>query len=232
MQIKLCVPHVFKAGPIDPIEFSHVHGRPLGETLSRVLRCSRARSGSNPVDAVGDAGRVVKRRSLPRMVGYALATVVFAGVVTRLVWRDSDADRWLIGVGGSLLFLIGVWQTAQAVLMLWRSWQLRLFGEDAWAVLTDKQGRYNAESITFWTAQVQGPEFTCTIDNGPWDPGRVGERVLVRRHVPSGQTELQPRPAPVGTLIRDIVGPFALVGVAAAFTGIGFGVLWALDLLR
>ncbi|NLU80953.1 hypothetical protein HCA58_21880 [Micromonospora sp. HNM0581] len=151
--------------------------------------------------------------------------------MTRLASRDSDTDRWLIGVGGSLLFLIGVWQTAQAVLMLWRSWQLRLFGEDTWAVLTDKVGRYDAESNTLWTAHVEGPDFTCTIDNGVWNPGRVGERVLVRRHLPSGQIELLPRPAPVGTLIRDIVGPFVLVVVASAFTGIGFGVLWALDLL-
>ena len=166
------------------------------------------------------------------MIGYALAAVVFAGVVTRLAARDSGADRWLIGVGGSLFFLIGVWQTASGVLMIWRSWQLRLFGEDAWAVLTDKEGRDDADSNTFWTAQVEGPGFICTIDNGAWDPGRVGERVLVRRHVPSGQAELRPMPAPVGNLIRDIVGPFALVLVAGALAGIGFGVLWALDLLR
>lgn len=172
-----------------------------------------------------------RRRSLPRMIGYALAAVVFAAVVTRLAARDSDADRWLIGVGGSLFLLIGVWQTAQAVLMIWRSWQLRLFGEDAWAVLTDKQGRDDADSNTFWTAHVEGPGFTCTIDNGARDPGPVNERVLVRRHAPSGQAELRPAPAPVGSLIRDMVGPFALVLVAGALAGIGFGVLWALDLL-
>jgi hypothetical protein len=173
-----------------------------------------------------------RRRSLPRTVGGALAAVVLAGVVTRLVSRDSDADRWLIGIGGSIVLLAGFWQAAQGVHMIWRSWQLRLFGADAWAVLTDKQGRDDADSTTFWTARVEGPGFACTIDNGARDPGRVGERVLVRRHVPSGQTELQPAPAPVGTLIRDVVGPFALVLLAGAFTGIGFGVLWALDLLR
>ncbi|MDG4763771.1 hypothetical protein O7632_06550 [Solwaraspora sp. WMMD406] len=172
-----------------------------------------------------------KRRSLPRMVGYALAAVVLAGVVARLVSRDGGTDRWLIGVGGSLIFLIGVRQTAQGVLMLWRSWQLRLFGEDVRAVLTDKERRYNADSDTVFTAHLKGPDFTCTIHTGAWDPGRVSESVLVRRHVPSGQTELLPRPAPVGNLIRDIVGPFALVAVTGAFAGIGFGVLWALDLL-
>ena len=172
-----------------------------------------------------------RRRSRPRMIGYALAAVVVAGVVTRLAARDSGADRWLMGVGGGLLFVIGVWQTVQAVLLIWRSWQLRLFGADAWAVLTGKEGRDDADSNTFWKAQVEGPGFACTIDTGVWDPGRVGERVLVRRHVPSGQAELRPTPAPVGNLIRDIVGPFALVLVAGALAGIGFGVLWALDLL-
>jgi hypothetical protein len=172
-----------------------------------------------------------KRRGLFGRVGYVLVAVVFAGVAVRLVSLDSDADRWLIGVGGSFLFLVGVRQTAQTVLMIWRSWQLRLFGEDSWAVLTDKQSRYTVESNTYWTAQVEGPDFRYTIDNGLWNPGRVGERVLVRRHLPSGQIELLPRPAPVGNLIRDIVGPFALVFVAGAFAGIGFGVLWALDLL-
>lgn len=166
------------------------------------------------------------------MVGYALAAVVLVGVVARLVSRDSGTDRWLIGAGGSILLFIGVRQTGQFVLMLWRSWQLRLLGEDVWVVLTDKERRHNAESDTLWTAHLAGPDFTCTIDNGVWDPGRVGERVLVRRHVPSGQTELLPRPAPVGNLIRDIVGPFVLVAVVIAFAGIGFGVLWALDLLR
>jgi len=173
-----------------------------------------------------------RRRSLSRMIGYALAAVLVAGVVTRLAARDSGADRWLIGVGGSLVFLIGGWQTAQAVLMIWRSWQLRLFGQDAWAVLTGKDGRGDADANTFWTARVQGPGFACTIDNGARDPGPVGDHVLVRRHVPSGQAELRPEPVPVGRLIHDIVGPFALVLVAGALAGIGFGVLWALDLLR
>ncbi|MFI5894120.1 hypothetical protein ACIA5D_28865 [Actinoplanes sp. NPDC051513] len=172
-----------------------------------------------------------RRRSLPRMLGYALAAMVLAGVVTRLVTRDSGAGRWLIGVGGSLVLLVGVGQTAQGVLMIWRSWQLRLLGEDSWAVLADKQGRDDADSNTFWTAHVEGPGFACAIDNGAWDPGRVGERVLVRRHVASGQAELRPAPAPMGNLIRDIVGPFALVLVAGALAGVGFGVLWALDLL-
>lgn len=173
-----------------------------------------------------------RRRSRPRTIGYALAAVVFAGVVTRLATRDSGADRWLIGAGGGLFLLVGVWQTAQSVRMIWRSWQLRLFGEDVWAVLTDKEGRDDADSTTFWTAYVEGPGFTCVIDTGVWDPGRVGEPVLVRRHAPSGQAELRPAPAPVGRLIRDIVGPFALVLVAGVLAGIGFGVLWALDLLR
>jgi hypothetical protein len=165
------------------------------------------------------------------MAGYALAAVVLAGVVARLAARDSGAGRWLIGVGGSLFLFAGVRQAAQGVLMIWRSWQLRLLGEDAWAVLSDKEGRDDADATTFWTAYVEGPGFTCTIDNGPWDPGPVGERVLVRRHVPTGQAELWPAPAPVGRLIRDTVGPFALVLVAGALAGIGFGVLWALDLL-
>ena len=173
-----------------------------------------------------------RRRSLTRMIGYALTAVVLAGVVTRLATRDSGADRWLIGVGGSLVFLIGVRQTAQGVLAIWRSWQLRLFGADAWAVLTDKEGRDDADATTFWTAHVVGPGFACAIDNGTWDPGRVGERVLVRRHVPSGQAELRPARAPAGALIRDVAGPFVLVLVAGALAGIGFGVLWALDLLR
>ncbi|RSM42797.1 hypothetical protein DMB66_54505 [Actinoplanes sp. ATCC 53533] len=173
-----------------------------------------------------------RRRSRPRTIGYALATAVAAGVATRLATRDSDADQWLIGVGGSLFLLIGGWQTAQAVLMIWRSWQLRLFGQDTWAVLTEKDGRDDADSNTFWTARVEGPGFTCTIDNGTWDPGQVGEQVLVRRHIPSGRAELRPTPRPTGKLIRDIVGPFALVLVAGTLAGIGFGVLWALDLLR
>ena len=79
---------------------------------------------------------------------------------------------------------------------------------------------------------MEGQGFACTIDNGARDPGPVGERVLVRRHVPSGRAELRPAPGPVGKLISDIVGPFALVLVAGALAGIGFGVLWALDLLR
>jgi hypothetical protein len=173
-----------------------------------------------------------RRRSLPRMTGYALAAAVIAGVATRLAARDSDADRWLIGVGGSLFLLIGGWQTAQAALMIWRSWQLRLLGQDTWAVLTGKDGHDDADSTTFWTARVEGPGFTCTIDNGTWDPGQVGDHVLVRRHTPSGQAELRPTPSPTGKLIRDVIGPFALVLVAGALTGIGFGVLWALDLLR
>lgn len=68
-----------------------------------------------------------RRRSLPLMTGYALAAAVIAGVATRLAARDSDAVRWLIGAGSSLFLLIDGWQTAQAVLMIWRSWQLRLF---------------------------------------------------------------------------------------------------------
>lgn len=173
-----------------------------------------------------------RRRSRTRMIGYALAAAVLAGVVARLAMRDSDADRWLIGVGGSLFLLVGGWQTAQTALMLWRSWQLRLFGQTVWAVLTGKEGRDDDDSHTFWTARVEGPGFACTIDNGPWDPGHVGDRVLVRRHVPSGQAELRPAPTPAGTLIRDVVVPFALVLVVGVLAGIGFGVLWALDLLR
>lgn len=170
-------------------------------------------------------------RSLPRLIGYLLAAVVLAGVVARLAARDSDTDRWLLGVGGSLFLLVGVRQTAQAGLAIWRSWQLRLLGEDAWAVLADKKARDDGDSGTFWTAYVAGPGFTSTIDTGPWDPGPVGERVVVRRHIPTGQAELRPAPAPVGTLIWDVVGPFALILVAGALAGIGFGVLWALALL-
>jgi hypothetical protein len=173
-----------------------------------------------------------RRRSLPRLVGYAVAAAVLAGVVIRLASRDSDADRWLIGVGGSLIVLTGAWQTAHSVLTIWRSWQLRLFGRNEWAVLVDKEGHDDDDSTTFWTARVAGPGFACAVDNGARDPGTVGERVLVRRHVASGRTELRPALAPVGTLIYDIVGPFALLLVAGVLTGIGFGVLWALDLLR
>jgi hypothetical protein len=44
--------------------------------------------------------------------------------------------------------------------------------EDSWAVLTDNQSRYTVESNTYWTAQVEGPDFKYTIDNGLWNPGR------------------------------------------------------------
>ena len=180
-----------------------------------------------------------KRHSLPRKVGYAVVAFLLAGcLVSGAVTivsegRDSTFNPWVVGFGGTLLFVVSAGQTALAGQMVWRSWRLRLFGTDTWAVLTDKESRTDADDTTFWTAHMRGAGFTQVVDTGSRDPGPVGEPVLVRRHAPSNQVELLPAPAPAGTLIRDVFLPFGLI-LAAAFTAaIGYGLArGAIDLLR
>ncbi len=180
-----------------------------------------------------------RRLGRPQKAGYALVALLLTGFLVSVAvtiaseGRDSTLNPWVAGFGGTLIFVVSAGQTALAALMVWRSWQLRLLGTDTWAVLADKEYRSDADNTTFWTAHLQGAGFTHVIDTALRDPGPVGERVLVRRHAPSNQVELLPAPAPIGTLVRDVVLPFGLILAAAVTAAIGYWLLHgAIDLLR
>jgi hypothetical protein len=157
------------------------------------------------------------------LVGFLAAGCLVSGVVTLARdGRDSEFNPWVVGFGGSLAFVVCAWMTALSARELRRAWQLRLFGDDTWAVLADKEYRLDGDSDIRWTAYVEGPFFREPVDTGLLDPGPVGEHVLVRRHTGSGQVELTAaRPGPLGDVLRI----FTLLVLAASTTAIGFGLV-------
>src|SRR5690349_9298895 len=109
------------------------------------------------------------------VVAFLLAGCLVSGVVTVVSQgRDSTFNPWVVGFGGTLLFVVCAGQTVLTARMIWRSWRLRLFGTDTWAVLTGKDYRWDSDQTTFWTAHVEGAGFTHAIDTGLRDPGPVG----------------------------------------------------------
>ncbi|HLL66637.1 MAG TPA: hypothetical protein VK453_12970 [Micromonosporaceae bacterium] len=131
-----------------------------------------------------------RREKLPPEVGYP-AMVLFAGFIGSVVvtvaieGRASDFNPWVVGFGGTFLFFITAAYTVLNALDSWRAWQLRLFGVNTWAVLIDTQARSHGDDMVVWTATVQGADFTNVIENGFHDPGKLGDRVPVRRHAAS-----------------------------------------------
>ena len=171
-----------------------------------------------------------RHRGPLRWLGYAVlaflvAGTLLAGAVTLAVeGRDSTFNPWVVGFGGSLLFVVCAGQTGLAARALWRSWQLRLFGERTWVVLTAKEYKLDEDNTQFWTAHVAGADFRHTIGTGLYDPGPVGGRILVRRHAPSDQVDLVPRSA-VAALLGDLMLPVILLVLAAFTAAIGYGLV-------
>lgn len=181
---------------------------------------------------------MARRLGLSRGIGYALMAFLLAGclvsgaVTIMSEGRNSTVNPWVVGFGGSFLFVVIAVQAVTTALSVGRSWLLRLFGEDQWAMLTDKTCRTDSED-TLWTAHVEGAGFRQAVYTGPWDPGPVGQPVRVRRHAASNQVRLLPVPAPAGTLIADILIPVGLILVAAVEAAIGYGLVrGAIEVLR
>jgi len=168
------------------------------------------------------------------VVGFLVAGCLTAGVVTIVSdGRDSRFNPWVVGFGGTLVFVICAGQTALAGREIWRSWQLRLFGEETWAILIDKEYRLDSDLTAFWKAHVTVADFRHTIDTGTQDPGPVGEPLRVRRHAASGQVELVRAYGVFATVMREVGLPFGLLVLAAFTAGIGYLLVrGALGLLR
>lgn len=169
------------------------------------------------------------RRGTLRKLSYALVAFLAAGCLVSGVvtiaaeGRDSEFNPWVVGFGGSLAFVFCAGQTAQAGWLLWRSWLLRLFGRDTWALLVDKAARSDADQTTFWTAHVVIDDLRHSIDTGLSDPGPVGEPLRVRWHAASGQVELAHRAAAVNVLVRDLLMPVVVLVLAVFTAAIGYG---------
>ena len=160
------------------------------------------------------------------LVAFLVTGCLVAGAVTIAAeGRDSDFNPWVVGFGGTLAFVVCARLTSQAVWLLFRSWQLRIFGRDTWAMLVDKAARSDADNTTFWTAHVAVDDVRRGIDTGLLDPGPVGEPLRVRWHPASGQVELAHRAGAVSVLVRDLLLPIVVLVLAALTAGIGYGLL-------